>query len=233
MSADDVGSSGDQSREDGARSHPGDDGEPGSAGKEKSGTAHQAGKISEAIGRNLQNWLDYWSEITLHPNTYASKFKSSPSSSYKLYTLNIIIGLSVFIFMSCSYWSIYFPVPFREHFHNDFGGLVLFLTAGPAIVSAASAILIVFPSLLVWIIFRWTHGTGSLSGHVSRTLVCSNLEWLNAIFFAIAMLLNDHVKNPNLPQLSGNMQNLIFIVPISGVIAVRCYYSDPSVETSC
>ena len=183
-------------------------------------------RISEVAADNLATWLDYWSQITLHPRRYAETFNLSVSAAFRLYVLNAIIGLFVFLSLACLYWAYFFTARFSKGW-GAYESAVTLATTGPVFFAVASSLIIILPSLLAWLLFQWSHGSGRLSGHVARALVCSNFEWLLAIFYAIGLLLHDLDRSSygGYGILPDSVYNAAFIVALSGLLLVRIYYA--------
>jgi hypothetical protein len=169
-------------------------------------------------GLRMQRWLQYWPAITFDTRKYAAEFRLSLPAAYKIYTLNSVIGIAVFLVFASIYWM----AVLREQWHSGMG-VVLVLTAAPILLSIVSSMLATIPIMIVWVAFRCFNGTGSLTGHISRTLVCTSLEWLTAGFYAEALLMNQFVGNAN--QLPRSICLLAFVGAIAGVTVIRAYYS--------
>jgi hypothetical protein len=174
------------------------------------------GQLFAAMSNNAQDWLRYWSDITLHPKAFAKRFHLSAKSALTMFVVNNAIGFVVFLLILCSYWSIFFTKAFRGHWHDDVKS-ALFILAAPFFLAVLSSILIVIPGLVTFSIFHATRGRGTLLGHISRALVCTNLEWITAIFFAIGFLAKDLARV--------EWQDNFLIYTSLCIVAIRLYYA--------
>jgi hypothetical protein len=170
-----------------------------------------------AISDNARTWLRYWSDITLHPKIFATRFYFSAKSCLTFFVINNAIGFFVFLLILCSFWSIFFTRAFRVHWHGSDVASAVFILAAPYFFAVLSSILIVITGLIAFSIFHATHAKGTLLGHISRALVCTNLEWITAIFFAVVFLAND--------ELHGGWQVSWLILTSICIIAIRLYYA--------
>jgi len=176
------------------------------------------GQLFAAISNNAHDWLRYWSDITLHPKAFAKRFHLSAKSALTMFVINNAVGFLLFLLIFCSYWSIFFTKAFRGHWHDEVKN-ALFIFAGPFFLAVLSSILIVIPGLVTFSILHATRGRGTLTGYISRTLVCTNLEWLTSIFFAIGFLVKD------LPPAQMDWQFNLVIYSSICILLIRLYYA--------
>jgi hypothetical protein len=54
------------------------------------------GQLFAAISNNAQEWLRYWSDITLHPRAFARRFNLSANSALTMFVVNNAIGFLSF-----------------------------------------------------------------------------------------------------------------------------------------
>jgi hypothetical protein len=179
--------------------------------------------VTAKVSRNLKTWMEYWSAITFSPRKYAETFGLPLTDSIKLFATNIVIGMCVSLLISCAYWSVSFA---RDHW-KEYIGSMIFVSVGPIILATVSAIVFIFPSIPAWAAFRWTSGRGTLAGHVSRFLVCSNLEWVSAIFYAAVLLLHDadsDIKYPYILKFSESTKDIMVNMSLFFAGGIRVYY---------
>jgi hypothetical protein len=175
------------------------------------------GRLLAAIFNNAPDWLRYWSDITLHPKAYAKRFNFSTNSALTMFVINNAIGFLLFLLIFCAYWAIFFTKAFRGHW-LDVMKNALFIFAGPLFLAVLSLLLTIIPGLITFPILHATRGRGTLAGYISRTLVCTNLEWLVSIFFAIGFLVKD------LPPRMGWEEHLVIYSSIC-ILLIRLYYA--------
>jgi hypothetical protein len=178
----------------------------------------------DTLERGAKTWLHYWRSITLSPRKYAGSFDLSAADLFKFFGINIAIGVGFSLLISCAYWSVLFKIGHWDEYVSS----IIFVLVGPLILTFASGILIMLPGVLAYGAFRWTKGRGTFSGHLARTVACSNLEWINAIFYAVALFLHDadsDIKYPYFFNFSQDTTNVAVNVSLFSIGIVRVYYS--------
>jgi hypothetical protein len=176
------------------------------------------GKLFAAISTNAQRWLQYWSDVTLHPKIFAKRFHLSTASSLKMFVINNAIGFLTFLLIFCVYWAIFFRKAFRTHWNEDIKS-ALFILSAPFFLAVLSLIFVVIPGLIAFSVFHFTGDKGTLSGHISRVLACTNLEWVTAVFFSMGFLANDFTAH------NSDWGVIILVCSAACIFLIRLYYT--------
>ena len=168
--------------------------------------------------------LRYWRPITLSPRMYAETFNLSATDAFKIFGINVAVGVSFSLLISCAYWSVLFKIGHWDEYVSS----IVFVSVAPLILAFSSAVFIVLPGVLAYGVFRWTKGRGVFVGHFARTVVCSNLEWINAIFYAVVLFLHDGDSDIKYPYFFNSGQDTTDVavkVSLVSIGIVRIYYS--------
>jgi hypothetical protein len=174
--------------------------------------------------QGAKTWLRNWRSITLSPGMYAETFNLSAMDAFKIFGINIAIGVSFSLLISCAYWSVLFKIGHWDEYVSS----IVFVSVAPLILAFSSAVLIVLPSVLAYGVFRWTKGRGVFVGHLARTVVCSNVEWINAIFYAVILFLHDadsDIKYPYFFNFGQDTTDVAVKASLVSIGIVRIYYS--------
>ena len=179
-------------------------------------------KFGEFILKNAQTWLVYWERITFAPNTYSKQFSLSVLSALKICCFNFLSGVFIFLLIGLIYWALFFTGRFLGHFSGDqYISPIMFCVFLGTISPLFSTATTVIPGFISWIFLKLAGGRLWLADHVSRSVVCTNMEWLNAFCCASIIFTIDASRvffflNDTIDQITTPF--------FAGLILIRVYY---------